>query len=96
MSRLRERGFTMVEGVVIVIVVLVLASVSYMAYKRMKQQDSTKKDTTSEQSSSADTPSAPTVNNTSDLDEATAALDKTNLDASATDSADLDKELNNF
>jgi len=94
MSRIRQRGFSAVEVCIAVAVVAVIAATGYLAYNRMK--DANKTPTASDQVQTGSAPSAPTVTDTSDLDTAGQALDNTNVDASASDSAALDTELNSF
>ncbi len=94
MSHIRQRGFSAIEVVIALVVVAAIGGTGYLAYNRMK--DANKTPTASEQAEKGSTPSAPVVNNTADLDTASKALDNTNVDASATDTTQLDSELNNF
>ncbi len=89
-----QRGFSAVEVVIAVFVVGAIVATGYLAYSRM--QNSEKAPTAAEQTNQANTPSAPTIKDASDLDAAAAALDNTNVDASTSDSAQLDSEANNF
>lgn len=93
-TRRTQYGFTAFEGVIIVLVVAVLAAAGYMVYSRMNNTAS-KTSSTSDQATST-TPTAPAVNNTSDLDTASKTLDDTNVDATVSDTAQLDSELNQF
>ena len=89
-----QRGFSAIEVVIAVVVVAALAATGYLAYGRMK--DASQTPTASEQIQKGNAPIAPKVSNTSDLDTASKTLDNTNLDATLSDTADLDTELNNF
>ena len=90
----RERGFSLVEAVIAVAVVVAIGATGYLAYNRMK--DTSKAPTASDQATNGIAPTAPKVSDSKDLDTATKTLDNTNVDASASDAADLDTELNNF
>ena len=94
MSARKQYGFSVVEAVIAVLVVAAIGVTGYLAYNRMK--DSSKTPTASEQTENATAPSAPSVGSAKDLDSASKALDNTNLDASASDTAQLDSETSNF
>ncbi len=89
-----QRGFSAVEICIAVFVLAAVGATGYLAYSRM--QDASKTPTASEQTDNASTPSVPTVSSSDDLDKAEKALDETNLDASVSDSTELDAELKNF
>lgn len=89
-----QRGFSVIEVTIAVFVVAAIGATGYLAYDRMKDADKTP--TATEQTENANTPTAPAVNDSKDLDEASKALDETNLDASLSDSAELDTEASNF
>ncbi len=93
MSR-QQRGFSVVEAVIAVVVVAAIGVTGYWAYSRM--QTASKTPSASEQTQKATTPAAPTVSDSNDLDKASQALDQTNLDASTTDTTQLDTEVNSF
>lgn len=90
----RRRGFSAVEAIIAIFVVGAIGVTGYLAYDRMK--DANKTPTASEQTVSGTAPSAPEVSTSKDLDAATKALDDTNIDATAEDSADLDSEMGNL
>ena len=82
------------EAVAGPVVVVAIGATGYLAYNRM--QSAGKTPTASEQAQKATTPSAPEVTGSKDLDKASKALDETNLDASTTDTTELDTEVNSF
>jgi Tfp pilus assembly protein PilV len=94
MSTPQQRGFSVVEAVIAVLVVAAIGATGYLAYSRMK--DSSKTPTASDQVEKASAPTAPTISKAKDLDKASSALDSTNLDASSTDTSQLDAEVSNF
>ncbi|HTH72730.1 MAG TPA: prepilin-type N-terminal cleavage/methylation domain-containing protein [Candidatus Pristimantibacillus sp.] len=94
MSQQRQRGFSVVEVVIAVVVVAAIATTGYLAYGRMK--DASKAPTASDQVQKGTTPSAPAVSSAKDLDTSSKTLDDTNVDATTADTADLDAELNNL
>lgn len=93
-TRNNQSGFSVVELVIVLAVVVVLGFVGYSVYKSQnnKTDDTT---TTSQSATASDVPSAPTINSTSDLDEAAIMLDQTDT-SSSSDSAQLDSELQSF
>ena len=95
MNRRNQRGFSAVEAVIIVFVVLALGIAGWFVFTRMQHKQSGAP-TTTEQTTDATTPATPTIQDASDLDSATKALDDTNVDATTDDSAALDAELNRF
>jgi Prokaryotic N-terminal methylation motif len=84
----KQRGFSAVEAVVAVVIVLAVVAAGWFVFDRM-QGDEPETTTTT-------TPPAPDVNETGDLDSATKALDDTNLDVSSQDASELDQELQDF
>ncbi len=89
----RSTGFSPVLIIVIVAVVGLIGYLGYTFYTNSQQQTET---TGTEQSAVAeDVQKAPTVNSTSDLDDAAAALDQADT-TSSRDSAELDSQLSTF
>ena len=90
----REHGFSAFEAVIILLVVGLVAFGGYMVINRSagKVTDNTK----NAAEAAAQTSSVPEVKDTSDLTTADETLQDTDLDASLTDSSQLDSELNNF
>lgn len=89
MSNARERGFTAVELIITLVVVAALVVVGWFVFDRMQDKDDNKTDTTQQTSDDE-------VKSTTDLDTANKTLDDTNLDASTSDSGELDSELSAF
>jgi len=96
MAGAREKGFSAVEGVIVLVVVLVVGFAGFMLVKHPKGNDTASNADTAATSTDSDVPAAPAVTKTSDLDTAVKILDNTNLDAAATDTADLDTQLSGF
>ena len=92
MNKLRERGFSAVEGAVIILLVVAVATAGWFVASRM-QKDDEKSLNTAQQTS--DTTKAPAINETEDLDTASSALDYTDLDTTS-DTNDLDTQTNAF
>lgn len=92
MNKLRERGFTVVEGLLVLLLVAAIVAAGWFVFNRMKDKED--KDATTNTSQSAS--DASEVNDTEDLDAVNKTLDDTNLDASSTDSSELDTELSGF
>ncbi len=95
MKKFKQAGFSAVEAVIIVLVVAAIAGIGYVVFNRVSNKDTGANQTTSS-STDTTTPEAPAVNNTTDLDSASKALDDTNVDAAASDSTALDSELSQF
>jgi predicted negative regulator of RcsB-dependent stress response len=87
----RQRGFSAVEAIIIVSVVVALALVGWWVYDRAQKDDATENTDTSQQDSSV-----PEVNNATDLDSAEQSLDNADVDAGTADESELDNELNSF
>jgi len=97
-----QKGFSVVEVVIVLVVVSVLGFAGYVVYDRQnnKTADSTSNVQTGiEESPTANDVASPpsSINSTSDLDEAAAMLD--NIDpgeSNSTDTAQLDSQLSGF
>lgn len=92
MNKLRERGFTVVEGLLVLLLVAAIVAAGWFVFNRMKDKEDKGATTNTSQSAS----DASEVNDTEDLDAVNKTLDDTNLDASSTDSSELDTELSGF
>ncbi len=82
MSR-KEKGFTLIEAVVIVVIVAIIGFIAWKAW------DTISGNTNGTTDSIVQVPE--TINNSSDLDKASAALDATNIDG--TESSEISSEL---
>jgi len=94
MAYQRQRGFSAIEVVVAVLVVAAIGATGYLAYNRMQEARNTP--TASDQTQKAVAPQAPAIDSSKDLDEALDTLNNTNINASLTDSSDLDTQLKSF
>lgn len=90
----RSRGFTAVEGLLIALALVLVAGAGYLVLKQNRED--TKAPSASEQAETANTPAAPYVEESGDLDAASKTLDETNIDAGTTDTTDLDAQLSGF
>jgi type II secretory pathway pseudopilin PulG len=93
MNRLRERGFTVVEGLLVILLIAAVVAASWFVASRLQKEDEKSLNATQQ---STDTTKTPAINETEDLDTASQALDYTNLDTDAADSRELDGELSAF
>ncbi len=96
-----QQGFGTIELLVIMVIVVVIAFVGYSVYNRQTKPTDTSSTVhqtdTTDSSKANDVAAAPSINSTSDLDKAAAALDKTDPDASnKADTAQLDSQLASF
>ncbi len=96
-----QSGFSVVELVIILAVVGVLAFVGYAVYNRQHNTTSTANNnssqTVNDETKASDVPPAPVVSSTSDLDKASATLDKVDPGTSnSSDSSQLDSQLSAF
>ncbi len=92
--RSKQQGFSAVEAVIIVLVIAAIGVVGYTVYNR--KHNAKAEPSASQQRVNGTTPVAPAIEDTSDLDSATKTLDDTNIDATASDSRQLDSEINRF
>jgi hypothetical protein len=95
MKTIRERGFALVEFIVVLVIVIALAGTGYWVYKQRGDDDKKTTNTSQQdtQDGSSDAGDVPEVNDTSDLQAAEQALDDTTIDDS---DAELDAQLNEF
>jgi Tfp pilus assembly protein PilV len=93
MSRisLKQAGFTLVETGALVLFLAVIGLAGYLVAAR--HNNATKPLSASQQAKTATVPTAPAVQNTSDLTKAQQTLDQTNVDAASNDSSQLDSQL---
>lgn len=94
-----QTGFSAVEFIIIVVVVAALALVGYTVYNRQNNKTATTTDTqlASSETTANDVPSAPAISSNSDLDKASAMLDKVDPGTShSSDASRLDSQLANF
>lgn len=93
MKRSTQRGFAILETLIIVGVIAMVAAAGWYIYQRQQKNDSASTASTSETIEVV--PTAPAVTTAGDLDKATQTLDQTQLDTTA-DTAQLDKDLVSF
>lgn len=94
-TRIRHQGFAFMELILIVAIVAIIGLLGYAAYNAFnKNGSSTTANTTTPTETTANVPAAPTINSASGLDQATAALNQTDPNASSADSAQLDTQMN--
>lgn len=79
----KQKGFTLVEAAVIVVIVAVIGIIAWKAWEMISSKTSSTTD------SSVQVPA--TINNSSDLDKASAALDATDIEGS--ESTEIDSEI---
>lgn len=85
----RANGFSIVEVLIGIAAIVLVGLVGYNLYS-MQQ---TRSDSASEQQALAnETPEAPAINDTADLDKATATLDQIDPEANDLEAAELDSE----
>jgi Tfp pilus assembly protein PilV len=85
----RANGFSIVEVLIGIVVIVLVGLVGYNLYS-MQQARS---DSANEQQAIAnETPEAPAINDTADLDKATATLDQIDPEANDLETAELDSE----
>lgn len=87
-----SQGFSAIEAIIIIVIVAAIVAIGYVVFNRVNDN----KEQTTSQTTGTDTPAAPDINNSSDLDEADTTLDSTDVDAATSDSSELDTELSEF
>lgn len=85
----RSNGFSIVEALIAVAVVVLVGLVGYNLYSMQQARDQSASD---QQAVANEVPDAPTITETSDLDEASKTLDQIDPDANDNESAQLDSE----
>jgi flagellar basal body-associated protein FliL len=102
MKKRTQSGFATVELVLLVVILIAIAGVGYYVwYGNQKTSTTTATNTSSStssgyQSPSVATPTAPQVNNASDLNSAMSALNQTSVSSSNADSNQLTTEASGF
>ena len=89
----RSPGFTLVE---VILVVITLALIGFVGYNTFTHLSKTDKTDSAQVISAPQTPVAPEIKVTSDLDKASAALDQIDPDSNASELANLEKDLATF
>jgi prepilin-type N-terminal cleavage/methylation domain-containing protein len=84
-----QHGFSIVETLLVVAVVVVLGLVGYKVYHRQHDTTATNSSQSTGSATANDVASAPEVKSTSDLDKAATTLDQTDPAASNSDSSQL-------
>jgi Tfp pilus assembly protein PilE len=84
----RQNGFSVVEGLLVVVVLVIIGAVGYLAYTNLWSPKPAADETASTASAQVK------VENTNDLNTASTALDNVSLDDS--DSSQLDSAANSF
>jgi len=97
-SRNNQSGFSIVEIVIALAVVVLIGFLGYTAFNRMQENQAANSSQADQQSPVAnDVKTAPSINSTSDLNEAERTLDQTDPSGSNnTDANQLDNELSAF
>lgn len=85
----RQSGFAVLEVLLLVVVVGILGFTAVNYYNRTAGVGA-------QEAATATVPAAPQVSSTVDLTTAENTVDNMDVDASSTDEAQLDSELNNF
>jgi flagellar basal body-associated protein FliL len=100
-TSLNQKGFSVVEAVIVVVVLVLIAGAGYFIWDRNKADKNDLNTSTSQEASESatatDVKAAPEIKTSSDLGEAEKVLDATDPEASsADDSSSLDSELSEF
>ena len=92
--RKNQAGFSIVEGLLLLIIVAALAGVGYFVYNQ-QQDKQAGVNQTSYVAKEDQVPEAPQVETAADLDNADKTIDQVNLDEDS-ENSELDRELNSF
>lgn len=94
----KQTGFALVELLVVVVLIGAIAGVGYFVWHEHNRKSPVATTSTSStyQSPSTSVPTAPQINNASDLNSAMQALNQTDITAGNTDSSQLDTEAAAF
>ena len=85
----RSYGFSIVEALIGVTVIVLVGLVGYNLFSMQQSRNAS---VSEQQAVANETPEAPEINETADLDEATAILDQINPDENDLEAAELDSE----
>lgn len=85
----RTAGFSIVEALIGIAVLVLVGLVGYNLYTMQQARNESANE---QQAIANETPQAPVINDTSDLDEATATLDKIDPGTNDKESSQLDSE----
>ena len=91
----RSSGFSLVEGVLLVIFIALVGVVGYNALAHLGSSQ-TPNTPSIDQTQPVTVPAAPEIKTSSDLDNASTTLDQINLDKNSDDLSGLDGELASF
>lgn len=95
MDHLRQRGFTIVEVFIVLLIAVVIVAGTYFVFKSRNADSPAAKDAAATGAVNAeDVPAAPEVKTTADLDTSTNTLDQAQLDGS--DDSALDAQADGF
>ncbi len=97
MKKQNQSGFTIVEGIVVVVVMVAFIGVGYYVWQKHKITPTTPRSVSnSYQSPSVTTLTAPQVSNAADLNTAMQVLNQTSISSSNTDSSQLSTQVSGF
>lgn len=98
MKKQSQSGFAIVELVVVVVIIAAIVVVGYFVWHEHNSNNAATKTTTASnyQSPPVTAPTAPQVNNASDLNGAMQALNQTNVTAGSIDSSQLSTQASGF
>lgn len=87
---MKNKGFSIIEIVIVIAVIGVIAALGYVYVNRPAQ------DNASTQGVSTAAPEAPQITTVKDLDVAASTVEEINLDTTESDLSAIDSELNQF